>query len=353
MVIDMRVTAIFLLLLRTTTFVFATGQAPDKIIYEGKKFDLFSNPLEALYANDKSKRPKFMSIPNGSSSANWRGYVASWEIADNKLYLTAIDSWFCEPSILTENHCRAVTVDDIVGKEVDGKSFFATWFSGELRVPDGKELLYVHMGYGSVYERDMMFTVDSGNAVKLKVIDNTKRPLPSSDERALQELEKLRIWESGEAKPASTFPGFGARVSDPIVAGKGWNKVVRGATREVVESVLGNGEGEERNKMLKDVYFREYPESGIQVSYQNSTNTVEAIFFYNKQHRYESFQTPPLKTDIGIDWNSSPKDVLKAYGKPVGDYKGDNPGDTWRRIEYKGIDFRFENGKMVRIGILP
>jgi len=54
-----------------------------------------------------------------------------------------------------------------------------------------------------------------------------------------------------------------------------------------------------------------------------------------------------VKTDKGIDWNSSPEEVIKAYGKPAEDYSG--PG--WRRMVFDGIDFRFENGVMVRIGI--
>jgi len=48
-----------------------------------------------------------------------------------------------------------------------------------------------------------------------------------------------------------------------------------------------------------------------------------------------------------VDWKSSPNDVIKAYGKPKEDYKGEG----WRRMVFDGIDFRWENGVMVRIGI--
>lgn len=67
----------------------------------------------------------------------------------------------------------------------------AAWFSGELRTPEGKELLYVHMGYGSVYERDILLTVEKGRITRTKVIDNTKRRLPSALELERQELEKM------------------------------------------------------------------------------------------------------------------------------------------------------------------
>jgi hypothetical protein len=88
---------------------------------------------------------------------------------------------------------------------------------------------------------------------------------------------------------------------------------------------------------------------GIQISYNNSDDTLHNIYFYNQQRRYEHFIPFAGKTDKGIDWKSSPTDVIKAYGKPTGDYGG--PGWGWRRLVFDGIDFRFENGAMVRIGI--
>jgi hypothetical protein len=136
--------------------------------------------------------------------------------------------------------------------------------------------------------------------------------------------------------------------SEPvIVAGYGWGAVHVGAKREDVEVVLGKGEGYEGSKYLKGVYFREYPDKGIQVSYTHQEDKVEAIFFYNKQHRYENLVTASVKTEKGIDWSASPKKVKKAYGKPKENYSGTG----WRRMVFEGIDFRWENDVMVRIGI--
>ncbi len=68
--------------------------------------------------------------------------------------------------------------------------------------------------------------------------------------------------------------------SEPlIVAGKGWGAVQIDAKRETVEAILGKGEGDEGSKYLKGVYFREYPDKGIQVSYTHQEDTVVAIFF--------------------------------------------------------------------------
>jgi hypothetical protein len=44
-------------------------------------------------------------------------------------------------------------------------------------------------------------------------------------------------------------------------------------------------------------------------------------------------------------------EVIEAYGQPKEDYSGGFP-ITCRRMVFEGIDFRFENNVMVRIGIL-
>jgi len=170
--------------------VFATSQDSDVLILNGKTYDLYSNPLDSYYGEDW--KPAFWVAPNSVSSGNHRGYVATWKIISDKLYLTKIDSWFCNRRIRTKSGCRRVTLSDLFGAKVIDGRVAATWFSDELRVPDGKQLEYVHMGYGSIYERDIIFGVDAGKIIKREVIDNTKRVLPSNRELREQELEKLK-----------------------------------------------------------------------------------------------------------------------------------------------------------------
>jgi len=59
-------------------------------------------------------------------------------------------------------------------------------------MPDGKMLQYVHMGYGSIYEREIILRVQSGKVVGVSNVDNTTRILPSPLELQRQELEKMR-----------------------------------------------------------------------------------------------------------------------------------------------------------------
>jgi hypothetical protein len=133
-----------------------------------------------------------------------------------------------------------------------------------------------------------------------------------------------------------------------LVAGKGLGVVSLGAKRKTIEEVLEQGEN--RSK-YEDVYFVDYPKKGIQISYTNKTDEAYTIFFYNNQKRYENFVTPAVRTDKGITWSSTPEEVIKAYGKPENDFKDESGNNSWRRLEYKGIDFLYQFGEMKRIGI--
>lgn len=72
----------------------ATEQIPDKILVDGEEYVLLSqSPFGALL-----NRPDMNSALNDAvnqagpkSTANWRGYVATWEIRDKRLLLKSLD----------------------------------------------------------------------------------------------------------------------------------------------------------------------------------------------------------------------------------------------------------------------
>jgi hypothetical protein len=81
-----RVLIILILFIFVNSTVFGTFQTPDRIIYNGKEYLLFSYPLESFFSQYPDKRPKTEII----STALWRGYVATFEMKDNQLYLIDI-----------------------------------------------------------------------------------------------------------------------------------------------------------------------------------------------------------------------------------------------------------------------
>ncbi len=330
------------LLVICSVSVFATGQQADLIVYQNEERPLFSNPLEGYYANGRA-RPRYMIGPLTMSSGNWRGYVATWQIDDGQLYLKKIDSWLCNGS--TKESCAPVKLTQLFpGKVRDGR-VRADWFSGELRIPDGKRLQYVHMGYGSTFERDIIFTVKRGVASDYHIVDNSKAELPTESDAARKELEELRVAETRKKRLPKERAKRPPTSGIMIVPGK---SVFRhGARKEDLEAIIGEGEP---GSKYDDVYFVDYPAVGVQVSYDNRKNTVHVIFLYNNAPRYDGFTVPKVLTDKGIGWDATAEDILKVYGKPLKDY--DDESKTWRRLEYPGIDFLFGGTKLGRIGIL-
>lgn len=136
----------------------ATAQVPDTIRIDGEEHELNTNPLSAHLESVRWERPENIVI----SSANWRGYVASWEVKDEQLLLIdvtvllggAVRGDYVKKSILTELFPSSPT-----GVPAD-------WYSGALIVPQGEITSYVHMGYDSSYESYQVLRVDAGRVTE-------------------------------------------------------------------------------------------------------------------------------------------------------------------------------------------
>lgn len=155
----MKLLLTIVLCLFTGAAAFATAQYPDKIIYNGKEYRLHSNPLESYFEKNPGKRPS----GGLQSSALWRGYVATFEIRDNQLYVKDIE---IEIRDTTTKEFKAIWKS--VLKEVfpDQKNIKVDWLTGLLVIPYGKLVNYVHMGYGSTYENYILLEIDKGDLKK-------------------------------------------------------------------------------------------------------------------------------------------------------------------------------------------
>ncbi len=142
----------------------ATAQVSDSVQIDGKFYALNTNPLNKHPQLDGWKPP----TDSVSSTANWRGYVASWEIKDGKLLLTDITITYLNKK--TDEYERR----SIAGDFVDVVPAPATWYSGALIIPDGKLVNYVHMGYGSTFSHYLIFQIDEGNVTGSQSLSQTE-----------------------------------------------------------------------------------------------------------------------------------------------------------------------------------
>jgi len=173
----------------------------------------------------------------------------------------------------------------------------------------------------------------------------TKRSHPKNEDDWCKELLEGKRETSVEPAQADCRED---EAQPTIVAGEGWGPVRMGAASKTVDPFLGDGQPGSR---YSDVYFKDYPRKGVQVSFENTSNTVHAIYFYNGQRDGRRIGVFCGHTNSGINWQSSVDEVKKTYGHPTAEFSGADSGGTWQRLVFAGIDFRFENGMMVRIGI--
>lgn len=156
----MRTILKFFLTLFLVLNVFATTQHPDKIIYNGEKHRLHSNPLEVYFEKYPDKRPQ----SDITSTALWRGYIATFNVIDNQLFLKDIEIQYqdttCEES---DNFKWKSVINEVFPNQKDIK---IDWLTGLLVMPHGKLVNYVQMGYGSTYEEYILLEIDKGDLKK-------------------------------------------------------------------------------------------------------------------------------------------------------------------------------------------
>lgn len=131
-----------LLTLFICTNLFATAQAPDKIIYKGIVYSLYNYPLEDYFKKNPDKRPKSEVMSTGLT----RGYVATFEVRENQLFLKDIKIGYVDTTAIQSSRYKWQSVlNDVFPNQKDIK---IDWLTGLLEIPHGEILKYGITGYG-------------------------------------------------------------------------------------------------------------------------------------------------------------------------------------------------------------
>lgn len=143
---------------------FATAQQPDYIEIDGVKHSLHTNPLSTELEAREWTPPSDVI----ASSGNWRGYTAYWAVRNRRLLLldVEVDVW---------NEKNEWDSRSILGELYEQRPpIVASWYSGALIIPDGDRVDYVHMGYGSTYERYRIFRIHKGKVLEALSLDQSE-----------------------------------------------------------------------------------------------------------------------------------------------------------------------------------
>ena len=111
-----------------------TMQMPEKIRVRGNFHTTYATPLSGwLSLMEAEGRPAGFRV---SCSACWRGYVGTWEVRDDALWVMDIHA--------TGPDGREISAQDIF----PGRDFpvLADWFSGEIRLSESGERFFFSAG---------------------------------------------------------------------------------------------------------------------------------------------------------------------------------------------------------------
>lgn len=131
-----------------------TAQLPDVIYHEGRRRKLMATPLEA-YFEQGSQRPSL----DHSHSALWRGYIGTWRLENEQLFLVHLRS---------AGAGSRLTLAMIFPEAK--RRVFAAWFTGRLRIPEGRCLAALDGGFMSAHKRETLVEVTKGRTTAVRVL---------------------------------------------------------------------------------------------------------------------------------------------------------------------------------------
>ena len=135
-----------------------TIQAGEILSYNGEKTTIATEPLKS-YLETRSDVGFIF-----KSTGLVRGYIGTWEIKNNQLYLISLLGF-------VDNNKKV----DLSYLFPNITEVFADWFSGDIRIPEGELLKKINLGYASVFEKDRILSFKEGIIIGETVKDNTKQ----------------------------------------------------------------------------------------------------------------------------------------------------------------------------------
>ena len=142
----------------------ATRQVEEELVIDGRCHRMQATPLED-FLDTLDPRPE---LTDSMCTACWRGYLGTWILEDRTLKLLSL-RW---PGFGRDDDDTPIPLTKLFPNAK--ASVPATWFTGVLRVAQGRMWRYVHMGFATLYERDLYMRVEKGKVVRQWEVDNRR-----------------------------------------------------------------------------------------------------------------------------------------------------------------------------------
>ncbi len=158
----MKLLLTFFIVITFHTYSSGTQQHPDELIYKGKKYDLDNYLLEFYFTTHPEKKP----ASEVHSTGLYRGYVATFEIIDQKLYLIDVKILKKDTKVRNKfiNKWRSV-MSEVFPKQ---RKVLVDWFDGLLILTKGEPFAYDdHV----VWKDNLVVELHGQDVVNVKQLD--------------------------------------------------------------------------------------------------------------------------------------------------------------------------------------
>ncbi|MCU0322326.1 MAG: hypothetical protein MUE72_07915 [Chitinophagaceae bacterium] len=128
----------------------ATEQYGDRLVVNKDTSWIEATPLEDSLENKGSRSFGELNL-GGNCSALWRGYVATWQLENNSLFLIKLQLDYCSDNPL----------DYDLSKEFNKNKVFADWVNRTIRKPEGRFIQ--HGNYSEpIHEGEIIYAFENG-----------------------------------------------------------------------------------------------------------------------------------------------------------------------------------------------
>jgi hypothetical protein len=203
----------------------ASTQATEVLIVDGQKLDLILYPLEPYFDRFPERRDRLKPQPDAEgrrveiqSTALYRGYIGTWEIASGRLVLRDLRVERVSPA-----EAGGVTTVSALDDLFPGNGpTFADWYTGYLLIPGGGRQGRIHFENLESWERYRLMRVEGGLLVDDRTLDTAgfeafRRAQFDAFKRTAEYREALAKAEAYEAgrrrRPGDPSPGEAAEQS--------------------------------------------------------------------------------------------------------------------------------------------
>jgi len=143
-----------------------TAQIGDRIFINNTELTLACEPLSKYLYDNKVEK-----LFRNFSTACFRGYFATWKLEDGKIYLLDVEA--PRPLSRKKQNTSKEPISAMQRLFPGQSEVFGYWITGKLKVQTGEILEYVHHGYESIYETDIILRFEKGVLIDEKSFNNT------------------------------------------------------------------------------------------------------------------------------------------------------------------------------------